>query len=99
MKLLTLDEILSMLTEAGFKKTQVFWQNFNFIGMLCIKEAEGKFSTDLSKIAPNEFFQIHKSIPKEILSILSKIIFDKDIKTKIFMIFLSISLNFIFKHS
>ena len=50
--------------------------------------AEGEFSTDLSKIAPNEFFQIHKSIPKEILRILSKIIYDKDnIETKIFITF------------
>ena len=38
MKLMTLDEIMSMLTEAGFKKTQVFWQNFNFIGIIAIKD-------------------------------------------------------------
>ena len=46
MKPLTIDELVEMCRTAGFEIVQPFWQNFNFIGMLCIKEAEGKFSTE-----------------------------------------------------
>ena len=45
MKPLTLDESIEMCKTAGFEIVQPFWQNFNFIGVLCIKLAEGKWST------------------------------------------------------
>jgi len=46
MKPLTLEESLGMCKTAGFEIVQPFWQNFNFVGVLCIKEAEGKWSTE-----------------------------------------------------
>jgi tRNA (cmo5U34)-methyltransferase len=46
MKPLTLDETLGMCRSAGFEIVQPFWQNFNFVGVLCIKQAEGKWSTE-----------------------------------------------------
>jgi tRNA (cmo5U34)-methyltransferase len=46
MKPLTLDETLGMCRAAGFEIVQPFWQNFNFVGVLCIKQAEGKWSTE-----------------------------------------------------
>ena len=45
MKPLTLDETLEMCRSAGFEIVQPFWQNFNFVGVICIKQAEGKWST------------------------------------------------------
>lgn len=44
MKPLTYEEIIEMCRTAGFEIVQPFWQNFNFIGVICIKQAEGKFS-------------------------------------------------------
>ena len=46
MKPLTIDELVEMCRAVGFTIVQPFWQNFNFVGMLCIKEAEGKYSTE-----------------------------------------------------
>ena len=46
MKPLTMDELVGMCRTAGFEVVQPFWQNFNFVALLCIKEAEGKFSTE-----------------------------------------------------
>jgi len=46
MKPLTLEESLGMCKTAGFEIVQPFWQNFNFVGVLCIKESEGKWSTE-----------------------------------------------------
>ena len=41
MKPLTIDELDEMSRLAGFEIVETFWQNFNFVGMLCIKEADG----------------------------------------------------------
>ena len=41
MKPLTIDELDEMCRLAGFEIVETFWQNFNFVGMLCIKEADG----------------------------------------------------------
>jgi len=37
MKLITLEQIKTMLKESGFTNIQQFWQNFNFVGCISIK--------------------------------------------------------------
>ena len=38
MKLLSHDQLMSLLTTAGFSNVQTFWQNFNFSGFIAIKK-------------------------------------------------------------
>jgi tRNA (cmo5U34)-methyltransferase len=37
MKLMTREQVTSMLTDAGFASVQPFWQNFNFVGWIALK--------------------------------------------------------------
>jgi tRNA (cmo5U34)-methyltransferase len=44
MKPLTYEELIEMVQQAGFESVQPFWQNFNFVGIIAIKKAQGKHS-------------------------------------------------------
>ena len=37
-KLQTEEDIINNLKEVGFKNIQIFWRNFNFIGLVAIKK-------------------------------------------------------------
>ena len=38
-KLQTEEDIINNLKEVGFKNIQIFWRNFNFIGLVAIKKS------------------------------------------------------------